>query len=332
VLVAVWAAAAACAQPRWLAEINLYRAASGLAPVTAQPAWDGALLRHLVYLERTDASLMSGPFSSLHTENPASPYYSTAGAAEAASSDIALGGVQTGVQAVDRWFVAPFHAVGMLRPALRRVALGLDSPGGAAALDVLHGLDSTVPRPRRPVLFPGPGMTTGLDRYSGDETPDPLSACGWSGPAGLPLIALLPWSPAARASAVLSGPGGSGAQLCIVDEHTYPGGGDRILRYDRAVFLIPRHPLTGGTYRARLLEPGHRPVAWSFTVAPAASAAGIARRAPACTTRQHPRRSRVLSRGACPACTTRQRSRPLRRLSCSARSSSRSAPRSTFDW
>ncbi|HXW81931.1 MAG TPA: putative Ig domain-containing protein, partial [Acidimicrobiales bacterium] len=262
----------------WLGEINLYRKAAGLQPVTNEAAWDAAIDAHLRYMEKTPSSYFTGQYASAHTENPASPYYSAAGAHEAESSDLAFGDAGgTDVQTIDAWLECPFHAIGMLRPALTRVAYA--SVGDDAGLDVLSGLDeqsSAAPQ----VLFPGPGMTTDLTSYCGDESPSPLQTCGWPDQdEGLPLIALLTAPPSGQLAASLNGPGaemtGQNGGLCIVDTGTfkttdsiYGPNGANILATDNAVILVPRHTLSRGTYQARVTQPGRPDIAWSFTVIP----------------------------------------------------------------
>jgi Cysteine-rich secretory protein family len=164
--------------PSWLTEINQYRAATGLAPVTDNPGWDIGIEHHLAYLENTPAQYRTGNYASAHTEDPASPYYSTDGAAEAGYSDLALGGATTPMRAVDTWLAAPFHAIGMLRAQLTQVALAVDPAKGYAGLDVIQGIDPAQPAATTPVLFPGPGITTGLTTFGG-ESPDPRESCGW---------------------------------------------------------------------------------------------------------------------------------------------------------
>jgi hypothetical protein len=188
----------------WLGEINQYRSAAGLQLVTDNSTWDAGIADHLNYLENTPSSYFTGSYESAHTENPASPYYTAAGATEGASSDLYFGtGSWSPVQIIDGWLSAPFHAIGMLRATLGQVAFV--SQGGDAGLDVINGLNEN-PAATGPILFPGPGMTTDLTQYSGYEAPSPLTTCGWAAtPAvGLPLIALLPQSPAAGISAAAS--------------------------------------------------------------------------------------------------------------------------------
>ncbi len=264
--------------PAWLDEINRYRQADGLAAVTEQPAWDAGLQAHLNYLANTPQSYFTGQYQSLHTENPASPYYTADGAQEAGRSDLAVGGNTSELDAIDGWLTAPFHAIGMLRPALTQVALGFDAAHQAAALDVIGGLNFAAPPATAPVLFPGPGMTTNLSAFSGGESPNPLETCQWTGAAGLPLIALLTQAPAAGLGATLTGPGGAmtvaNGQLCIVDETdwvssdgVYGPTGANILHNDRAVLLFPRAALGSGTYSAAITQPGQAAITWSFTVA-----------------------------------------------------------------
>lgn len=268
--------AAPASSPSWLSEINRYRLASGLCPVTDNPAWDAGLLAHFVYLEETPASYMTGQYASAHTENPASPYYTAAGAAEGGSSDLILGGASSPLEAIDRWLDIPFHAIGMLRLNLTQVAAAVDSHG-YAGLDVIHGLTGNAQQ-TGPILFPGPGMTTNLVTYSG-EVPDPRETCGWENdsPVGLPLIMLLTKPPASGLTASLAGPTGTESTVagtfCVVDKETYYSSnpiygptGAGILQADKAVILIPRQPLTNGGYSVTVQQPGQADVHWSFTV------------------------------------------------------------------
>jgi hypothetical protein len=277
VLLGPTAASSASAQPAWLAEINMYRAAAGDAPASNEPAWDLGIEHHLTYLEKTPHSYFTGQYQSAHTENPASPYYTSDGATEAGYSDLDEGEAHSALQAVDIWLAAPFHAVGMLRAQLTQVALADDPTTGYAGLDVIQGLDYALPAPTTPILFPGPGVTTNLVSFGG-ESPDPLETCGWSpaSGAGLPLIVLLPQAPAAGLTATLSGPGGvastANGELCVVDEFTYHSSdpiygptGASILQGDNAVFLIPRRSLTTGTYQVSMLQSGQPDIDWSFS-------------------------------------------------------------------
>jgi hypothetical protein len=274
--------AASTAPPAWLAEINRYRQAAGLAPASDNTSWDAGLQNHLRYLALTPKQYLTGQYQSSHTENPASPYYTSAGAHEAGSSDLVQGAVRRSpVQVIDGWFEAPFHAVGILRPGLAQVAFAYDPSTGDGGLDIISGLNSSTPRPSTPTLFPANGMTTNMNVFGG-ELPDPLQTCGWSGRAvGLPLIAMLPSAPASGLAASVVTPDGgvessANGQLCVVDSNTYHSSdpvygptGAGILSGDHAVLLIPAEPLTPGRYsavfRASITQPGRPNIAWSFS-------------------------------------------------------------------
>jgi hypothetical protein len=266
--------------PDWLTEINLYRTAAGLLPVTDQPSWDAGILDHLTYLLDTPSSYFTGSYASAHTENPASPYFTAAGAQEGAASNLEEGNTTgSDVHDIDEWFECPFHAVGMLRATLGQVAFA--SEGGDAGLDVISGLNEA-PVATGPILFPGPRMTTDLTSYCGDESPSPLETCGWTDvePTGLPLIALLQQSPSSQLTASLQGPDGSmmttqNGQLCVVDVNTYTSTdpvygptGQELLSDDDAVFLIPRAALAAGSYSASVTQPSEPDIDWSFQVLP----------------------------------------------------------------
>ena len=208
------------AVPDWLATINRYRAAAGLAAVSDQPAWDVGLERHLTYMANTPSQYFTGQYQSAHTENPDSPFYSNDGASEAGYSDLIQGAAFSPLQAVNEWLSAPFHAIGVLRAQLRQIALAEAPSTGDAGLDVIQGLDYNRPAATAPILFPGPGVTTDLLTFGG-ERPDPLETCGWQqdGPVGLPLIIMLPRDPARALSASVTGPTGTesnaNGRLCV---------------------------------------------------------------------------------------------------------------------
>jgi hypothetical protein len=255
----------------WLDTVNYYRAGSGLSPVTDQPAWSAGIVAHLTYLANTPASYETGAYASAHTENPASPYYTAAGATEGGSSN--LGGGATPRAAIDGWMGAPFHAIGILRPGLTQVAFG--QLGGTAGLDVLSGLTSSGP-PSQPEFFPGNGEVLSLRAPSGGEYPNPLESCpGYTSP-GLPIIAMLPASVhGENVTAQLTLPDGqvvAPADLCVVDQDTYQTSdpvygptGEAILTQSNAVLIIPRHPLTPGTHQVALAAAGQGSWSWSFT-------------------------------------------------------------------
>ncbi len=257
----------------WLEVVNYYRRASGVTPVTANPAWTVGIAAHLRYLERTPPSLRTGIYANAHQENPASPWYTAAGEEAGRSSN--LGGDAGSERAnISGWLKAPFHAIGILRPSLTQSAYAASE--GWTGLDVIRGIAHTL-NVSPTVLFPGPGAITTITSFTG-ENPNPLESCpGYAAPAGLPLIALLPSAPPAGTSATLKPPSGStltvGGSLCVVTAVTYRTSdavygetGRSILAAANAVLIIPREPLSPGTHRATLTRPGQDPITWSFTV------------------------------------------------------------------
>jgi hypothetical protein len=259
----------------WLDVINLYRTASWLNGVSNEPTWTDGIAKHLVYMASTPASFFTGTYANVHYENPLSPYYTPEGDAAGQSSD--LGGGTSDRIAMEGWVQAPLHMIGMLRPGLTRSAFARNPSTTRAGLDVIRGLVYSPPSPY-PVVFPGDGMTTSVNRFYG-EFPNPLESCGYSAPAGLPLIALLPFAPPAGTKAVMQTPSGSflssSADICTITSTTYTTTdlvygpvGRSILESDRAVLIIPRQPLAMGTYKPTITLPGYGTLTWSFDVGP----------------------------------------------------------------
>jgi hypothetical protein len=255
----------------WLDLVNDYRAMAGLPAVVEEPTWSDGLAKHLTYLQNTPANLKTGAYASAHTENPASPWYTPEGADAGRSADLYIGAVNDDRTAIEAWMVAPFHAIGILRSRLQRVAYA--RTGAGAALDVIRGVSG--PANREPVLWPGAGSQVDLTQV-GPESPDPLDSCaGFKRPAGLPILALLPSDPPAGTSARLHRPDGStvseGADLCVItaatfqsSDPTYGAAGRAVLTSDHVVVIIPRTPLTTGEYGVELVRPGQIVLSWSF--------------------------------------------------------------------
>jgi len=263
----------------WLQEINYYRAGAGLKPVIDNKAWDQGIGNHLKYLEKTPPKYLTGQYASAHTENPKSPYYTKSGALEGSRSDLLLGSAGTPLSDIDGWLTAPFHAIGMLRSSLRKVAFASGFSG--AGLDVIGGLVSAAPDPK-PILFPGNNVATNLTGYAGDELPNPLQSCHFpkaeaNKPVGLPIVALLPATPSRKLTARLQLPRGTegtrGRSLCLVDQFTYHSTdkiygpvGKEILTGDHAVLLFPSGELKPGSYHVSIYDGPKTTIRWTFTV------------------------------------------------------------------
>lgn len=262
----------------WLETVNYYRGSSNLAAVGEEPSWSAGARKHIDYLANTASSLRTGQYANAHTENPASPWYSVAGADAARSSVIGTGSSDR--EAIDNWMRAPFHAMGILRPSLQRAGFAL--AGGRAVLDVIRGLGPDLGPAT--VMFPGPGSVTYLDSFS-FESPDPREGCAsdWQNFRGLPLFAMLPEDPPAGTTATLTLPTGQtvsqGTNLCVQTANTYRSSdpvygatGTQLLNSDNAVLVLPRARLTPGVHTVTIRQPGRADVQWSFTVEPEVTA------------------------------------------------------------
>lgn len=252
----------------WLTTVNYYRAMAGVGPVTEDPTMSAGAQAHSCYMLYNGIS---------HDEVPGLPGYTAEGDAAGNSGNVAVSSaINTSERShVELWMTGPFHAIGVLRPNLRTSGFGKcdlpDTPTwhSGATLDVIRGLVSA-PRPSWPILFPGNGTTTNLDHFV-TESPNPLTFCGWSGPAGLPIIAMMPEA-ASNPSATLVGPNGP-IDVCVLSAANTNGVAQQILQGDNAVIIVPRTPLPQGTFLVNA-STSARIVDWSFTV-DAAAATGV---------------------------------------------------------
>jgi hypothetical protein len=113
-------------------------------------------------------------------------------------------------------------------------------------------------------VFPGDGATVPLNAFI-TEYPNPMTLCGWTGNAGLPLIAMMP-SDVSSANSTITGPNGP-IDTCTL--HKGNTGADAtaraILDGDNAVVVMPRQILADGTYTVTVNSNGGN-VTWSFSV------------------------------------------------------------------
>ena len=263
----------------WLDRVNAYRASAGLPAVVEEPALSDAIREHARYMARHDRIE--------HAQNGRRRWASANGAAAAAVSNLAGSTRDDEPEwwAVDMWMQAPFHALGILDPALARVGFGIHRARGgliqtAAGLDVLRGR-ATRTDARFPIVWPAAGAIVPLATHT-DEYPSPLTSCpGYRSPSGLPLIVQAGSGakiPEVLGSVVLDETGP--LEHCVFSETTYrnPDGGDQalgrsILASRDAVVVIPRRPLRNGAlYRVVLELAGERRIDWSFRVAGASVA------------------------------------------------------------
>ncbi|MFZ4718603.1 MAG: CAP domain-containing protein [Ilumatobacteraceae bacterium] len=261
---------------QWLDAVNYYRAMAGLAPVAEDRTLSPGAYNHSCYMLYNGIS---------HDETPGLRGYTAAGDTAGNNGNVAVSSNYgaTSRSHIDLWMTGPFHAIGILRPYLKTVGFGkcaLDNQytttwHSGATLNVLNGLGPTV-HPTNPIVFPGPGTTTALTKFVA-ESPNPVSLCGWTGGAGLPVIAMMPEDFTKVTSATITGPSGALPTCALWRDSPKLVGSDvtkqtarAILGGDYAVTVLPRAELTNGTYTVSVTT-DKRTVRWSFTVNTAAA-------------------------------------------------------------
>lgn len=250
----------------WLGIVNTYRAMSDLPPVTANGTWSAEAEAHSCYMLQNGIA---------HDEIPGRPGYTAGGDTAGNSGNVAVSSSVTATARnhIDLWMTGPFHAIGILRHSLATSGFGLCASANTptpwrsgGTLDVIRGIDHGRPRPADPIVFPGRGATVPLNRFI-TEFPDPMAMCGWTGEAGLPLIALMP-NDVSTASATITGPNGP-IETCTLHPGNTSGTARAILGGDHGVVVMPRQVLANGTYTATVDSNGGS-TTWSFSVDTAA--------------------------------------------------------------
>jgi hypothetical protein len=261
----------------WLDRLNFYRDTAALPRVAEEPDLSRAVREHARYMVNHDA---------IEHAQRARRWSTPDGALAAAVSNLAgsTDAFEPDVWAVDTWMQAPFHALGILDPALRQVGFGIHRAENgriqtAAGLDVIRGrypaLAATV---RYPIVWPADGASVPLTTHT-HEYPSPLTSCdGYTAPTGLPLIVQL--GAGTRVPRVIASFVGDERPLehCVFDEGTYRNRsaaeerlGRSILAARDAIIVIPRQPLRQGAAYRVVLEVADQPrIDWRFTVSPGA--------------------------------------------------------------
>jgi hypothetical protein len=268
--------------PAWLAYANRYRASAGLPFLVEEPAWSDGDVKHARYTVRVDVLA--------HSEDPANPEYTPEGDLAARNSNVmASSGMGTSdASAIDMWMRGPFHAVGIIDPRLARAGFGSFRESGAsyqmaAAFDVLRGRNASTAGLVFPITWPARGRAVPLTSYTGGEYPDPLSGCGYSTPAGLPVILQLSASGSTVPNVTASSFRENGVALahCVYNETNYVNAdaaaqstGRSVLNSRDAIVLVPRAPLVAGRRYTASITVNGVPHTWSFRVG-AFSQAGV---------------------------------------------------------
>ena len=252
----------------WLSVVNYYRAMAGLGGVSEDRNLSPGAYNHSCYMLYNGIS---------HDETPGKPGYTTSGDAAGNQGNVAVssGYGATARNHVDLWMTGPFHAIGILRYNLRTVGFGKcdlqNTPTwhSGATLNVIAGLAQGITRPSTPILFPGNGTTTSLNKFIA-ESPNPVKLCGWTGGSGLPVIAMMPEAFTSVSSATITGPTGPLQTCNLHSGNVADATAKSILGGDNAITVLPRDPLADGTYTVRIVT-NKRTVQWSFTVDSAAA-------------------------------------------------------------
>lgn len=254
----------AIADDDWVGIVNTYRQMSGLAPVGTNATWSAESAAHSCYMLQNGIS---------HDEIPGNPGYTPGGDVAGNSGNVAVSSAfgATPRDHINLWMTGPFHAIGILRHNLVTSGFGLcaqeNTPTpwrSGGTLDVIRGLDGSRSRPSNPIVFPGDGATLPLNAFV-TEYPNPMTLCGWTGNAGLPLIAMLP-NDVTSANSTITGPNGP-METCTLHKGNTGADGtaQAILDGDNAVVVMPRQILADGTYTVTVTSNGGN-VTWSFTV------------------------------------------------------------------
>jgi uncharacterized protein YkwD len=255
----------------WLEAVNYYRAMAGLPSVTENVTYSDGTWKHARYMVKND---YIG-----HSEDPANPWYTPEGLQAAQSSNLMVSSNvnTTDEDAISLWMSGPFHALGIIDPALHEAGFGsyrenIGSYRMGAALDVIRGLGSIPGGTTFPIYFPKDGAYTPLLSHSG-ESPSPLTSCpGYSAPSGSPIILQIgdgSQTPTVTAHSLLEN--GAAKDHCIFDETNYcnPDSGSQslgrsILDSRDAIVIMPRHPLVAGAEYTVSITVNGSTYTWSF--------------------------------------------------------------------
>jgi hypothetical protein len=269
----------------WLAYLNQLRALGGLPAVSENATYSDGAFKHAKYMVKNDVIA--------HSEDSTKAYYTAEGNTAASKSNVMVSSSDstTDNAALDMWMTGPFHGVGLIDPKLTQSGYGAyrESDGGwqmGAALDVLRGRASQIPAGTTfPIRWPANGTTSWLASYTGNESPDPLTACpGYAAPTGAPIyLQLGSGSLTPNVSSASLTRAGASLEICTYTEATYTNPdasqqslGRSVLGSRDAVIMIPRAPLTAGSYTVSMTVSGNT-YTWSFTITTTPSIAEPAR-------------------------------------------------------
>ena len=263
----------------WLEELNYYRLSSGLDPVVESVEYSKAAAAHAKYVAESNSSFFVGQYQNRHTENPASPFATTAGVTIGAGN-ISWSPKESLKDAVDNLMTAPIHTIGFLRENLTTVgAAEMWSPNDKAYVNAFSNISGMKTTPRtKTVLFPGNGAIVKFNSFQGGENPEPREGCqgDYKSFQGLAIEASLLNTPSASLTATLTRPDGvvlsSARDLCVTTELSaktsdpiYGPALKSIYAADHLVIIFSKEPLQEGKNSVTINNPGSEDITWSFT-------------------------------------------------------------------
>lgn len=254
----------------WLDQVNSFRAMANLPPVTENATWSQGCELHSRYMVKNDVVA--------HEEDSSNAWYTTEGNTAAKNGNVAVQASSSADDSVflNMWITGPFHGISMIDPKLYKVGYGsyrenIGTWKSAGTLDITRGRGGIPADVQFPVMFPADGKKTTITRYTGGEAPDPLSPCsGYSVPSGPPIMVQFASTPSVTAHSFSKD--GQVLESCVYDETNYTNSngsyqstGRTILKMRHGVVIMPREPLTDGTYNVSLTSNGTNHT-WSFCV------------------------------------------------------------------
>jgi hypothetical protein len=271
----------------WLDPLNRYRQSAGVPPVTANSNLSRGDYLHSRYIVKNFGARLAarenlGP--EMHFEDSSKPWYSVAGAAAGRAGDVDEmwnpRGTASPSWALDNWMQSPFHRLPILNPHLHSVGYSYYCEGAMciAALNLNSDVDpilSALAPFATPIEYPPNGASIEMNSFDG-EWPDPLASCaGYSLPAGYPITLQLGSMVNPGFTSVSfkrTAPTSAMLEACEFDGNTYRNpdpGTQKMIRYQLinfgAIVIMPRAPLTRGTYSVSIVA-GGRDYSWSFAV------------------------------------------------------------------
>jgi uncharacterized protein YkwD len=280
-------------EPAAVEELNHFRAAAKLPPVTADGT--GAAALHAHYLALNAGSQATAGLR-VHTEEAGLPGYTREGALAATRSNIARSNVASGNDAsgtntsgnvasgnnagatmpletaVRGLIDAPLHRHGMLSPWL--VRLGIGNEGGFWVVELISNRRSFSDNQPDVVRYPPDGQTDVPLAFAGHEEPNPLDAIANLAPdakVGYPISLHFYGCDPRPANAVLSA-NGDRVPIYLIQPGTtlMAVGGQRRVAFVLVFAREPLHPSTTYTMHidATCGTLGAQRYTWSFSTEP----------------------------------------------------------------